>query len=97
MKLHSVLALALAFVAVPATAQATVPEANAPALSAAEIRAGATVFSAEGRRVGKVDRVRGDSVAVIRDQKMIYIPIATLTASKRGLDSTLSIKEINRL
>lgn len=97
MKIHSVFALALGLVAVPATAQPVSSEATASTLSAADIRPGATVFSAEGRRVGKVDRVRGDTIAVIRDQKMIYIPIATLTASERGLVSTLSNKQINRL
>jgi hypothetical protein len=103
MKMHSVFALALGLVALPAAAQTAAPEAapapevTAPALAAADIKPGKAVFSAEGRRVGKVDRIRGDAVAVIRDQKMIYIPIASLTASERGLVSTLSNKEINRL
>lgn len=55
------------------------------------------VWSAEGRRIGRVDRVRGEAVAVIRDMKMIYIPITTLSVSERGLVSTLTTKEINRL
>jgi len=55
------------------------------------------VWSAEGRRIGRVDRVRGDAVVVIRDMKMISIPIASLTASERGLVTTLTNKEISRL
>ena len=55
------------------------------------------VWSADGRRIGRVDRVRGSAVAVVSDMQMVYIPIATLTVSERGLVSSLSRKEISRL
>jgi hypothetical protein len=97
MKMHSVIALALGLVAMPAAAQTAAPEAAAATVNAADIKPGAMVFSAEGRRVGKIDRVRGDAVAVITAMKMIYIPIATLRTGERGLVSSLSNKEINRL
>ncbi len=97
MKIHSVFALALGLVAIPAVAQTAAPVAAAAATTALEIKGGEMVWSSEGRRVGRVDRVRGETVAVIRDMKMIYIPIASLSASDRGLVSTLTNKEINRL
>lgn len=97
MKIHSVFALALGLVALPAAAQTAAPVAAAAATTAPEIKSGEMVWSAEGRRIGRVDRVRGDAVVVIRDMKMISIPIASLTASERGLVTTLTNKEISRL
>lgn len=97
MKIHSVFALALGLVALPAAAQTAAPAAVPAATAAPEIKTGEMVWSAEGRRIGRVDRVRGDAVAVIRDMKMIYIPIATLSAGDHGLVSTLTTKEINHL
>lgn len=99
MKIHSVFALALGLVALPAAAQApaAAPAAPAAATATPEIKTGDMVSSAEGRRIGRVDRVRGDAVAVIRDMKMIYIPIATISAGEHGLVTTLTNKEINHL
>ena len=99
MKLHSVFALALGLVALPAAAHAADPAPAAAAATAAapEITAGELVWSADGRQIGRVDRVRGTAVVVISDLKMVHIPVATLSAGKRGLVSTLSRKEIDRL
>lgn len=97
MKIHTVFALALGLAAIPAAAQTAAAPSSTSASAALDIKGGEMVWSAEGRRIGRVDRVRGDSIAVIRDMKMIYIPIATLTAGERGLVSTLTSKEINRL
>jgi len=94
MKLHCVFALALGLAALPASAQTvdTPPAAAAPA-----IKGGETVFSAEGRRIGSVDRVRGTMIVVIGDAKPLYIPISTLTATDRGLVTSLTRKELNKL
>lgn len=99
MKIHTVLALALGLAAVPAAAQtaetAAAPEATTAA--APEIKGGEILWSADGRRIGRVERVRGSTVAVVADMKMVYVPLSTLTASDRGLVSTLTRKEITRL
>lgn len=97
MKLHSAFALALGLVALPATAHAADPAPAAAPAAAPEIKGGESVWSADGHRIGRVDRVRGDKVVVISDTTMIYVPIATLSASERGLVSTLTRKEIGRL
>ncbi|WP_371433319.1 hypothetical protein [Novosphingobium sp.] len=97
MKIHSVFALALGLVALPAAAHAADPAPAAAPAAAPEIKGGELVWSADGRRIGRVDRVRGDTVAVISDMAMVYIPIATLSASEHGLVSTLTRKEIERL
>lgn len=97
MKIHSVFALALGLVALPAAAQTAEPAPTPAAAAAIEIKGGEMVWSADGRRIGRVDRVRGSAVAVVSDMQMVYIPIATLTVSERGLVSSLSRKEISRL
>ena len=99
MKIHSVFALALGLVALPAAAQTaeTAPAAATAPVAAPAIKNGDLVWSTDGRRIGRVDRVRGDAVAVISDMKMVYIPVATLSTSEHGLVSSLTRKEIDRL
>lgn len=95
MKIHSVIALALGLAAVPAVAQVAAP---APAAAAAPvIKEGDLVWTADGGKIGSVDSVRDTNVAVITDEKMILIPVATLSTGPHGLVSTLKRKDINRL
>jgi hypothetical protein len=97
MKLHSVFALALGLVAAPVAVHAADPAPAAAPAAAADIKGGEAMWSADGRRVGRVDRVRGNTVAVVADMKMIYIPLDTVSVTERGVVSTLTRKEINRL
>lgn len=97
MKLHSVFALALGLVALPAAAHAADLAPAAAAAATPAIKGGDLVWSADGRRIGRIDHVRGATVVVISDIKMVYIPIATLSTGARGLVSSLSRKEIDRL
>ncbi|MDT0509718.1 hypothetical protein [Novosphingobium sp. MMS21-SN21R] len=97
MKLHSVFALALGLVAAPVAVHAADPAPAAAPAAASDIKGGEAMWSADGRRVGRVDRVRGNAVAVVADMKMIYIPLDTVSVTERGVVSTLTRKEINRL
>ena len=97
MKLHSVFALALGLVALPAAVHAADPAPAAAVAATPEIKGGEFVWSVDGRRIGRIDRVRGAAVVVISDIKMVYIPIATLSAGAGGLVSSLSRMEIDRL
>ncbi|WP_068078030.1 hypothetical protein [Novosphingobium lentum] len=97
MKLHSVFALALGLAILPAAAHAADPAPAAAAAATPDIKGGELVWSADGRRIGRVDRVRGAAVVVISDMKMVYIPVATISKNDHGLVSTLSRKEIDRL
>lgn len=97
MKLHSAFALALGLVALPAAAHAADPAPAAAPAATPEIKGGESVWSADGHRIGRVDRVRGDTVAVISDGAMVYIPLSTLSVSERGLVSKLTRKEIAHL
>jgi len=97
MKIHSVFALALGLVAIPAAAQTASPVPAAAPKPAPEIKTGDLVWSVDGRRIGRVDSLRGTTVAVIDDTKMVYIPLTTLSTGAHGLVSTLTRKEIDRL
>ncbi|MDT0509926.1 hypothetical protein [Novosphingobium sp. MMS21-SN21R] len=95
MKISSAFVIALSLCAVPAAVHA---QDAAPAPAAAVVaKVGDLVWSVDGRRVGRVERIRGTSAAVIIDMKMIYIPFEKLGTSERGLVSTLTLKEIKHL
>ena len=95
MKIHSVIALALGLVAIPAVAQTSAP---APAAATAPaVKEGALVWSVDGHRIGRIDSVRGNVIAVINDMRMVYIPVATLSTGARGLVSSLTLKDIDHL
>ncbi len=92
MKINYVLALVLASVSAPVLAQA--PAESAVAVPA--VKRGAMVFTADGRRVGRVDRVRSDAVGIIYNGKYIDVPTATLAASERGLTTSLNKDQLGK-
>lgn len=80
------------------TAFGTVASAETPAstsaAAAATVRAGQTVVTADGRRLGRIDRVDGARVGLIVDMKYVYVPVATLSASEKGrLATSLTYKQ----
>ncbi|KQM97507.1 hypothetical protein ASE85_14615 [Sphingobium sp. Leaf26] len=96
MKISSAFAFALGLCAISAAAHAADPSPVADAATPVA-KVGDLIFSADGRRVGRVDRIRGNSVAVIIEMKMIYIPFDKLSAGDRGVVSSLTLKEIKHL
>ncbi|MDO6414524.1 hypothetical protein Q4F19_09040 [Sphingomonas sp. BIUV-7] len=94
MKISAALALALAVCAVPASAQEAAPSPSATNVAVSQ---GATIFTADGRRVGRIDRVRGSSVSVIYAGKFIEIPISTLSAGDNGLKTSLAKADLAKL
>lgn len=83
--------------AATATAPAAAPSA-APAVTK-----GSTLRAADGKKLGKIDRVNvgGDgtvqSVALIHDGRYVYVPGNTLTASESGVTTSLSRAEVRKL
>jgi len=65
--------------------------------TAQSIKSGAWVFSADGRRVGRVDDIANGTAAIIYNGRLIHIPIDKLTAGDKGLVSSLTRKEIDQL
>lgn len=70
---------------------------------AIDIKAGAIVTTADGKRVGRVydvDKARDgvvSGVSIIRENKIIHIAASTLTASDKGLTTSLSYGDIKKL
>lgn len=98
MRLPLVLGVCTALaIAAPAVAQ----EASAaPVAASLTLKEGLSIVSADGRRVGRIERLQGDraapsTVSVIKDGRFVYIPANTLTASDGGrVQTSLKYKEI---
>jgi hypothetical protein len=52
-------------------------------------RSGQVIRDASGRRLGAIDSIRGANAVVIMDMHMYNIPISTLSAGEKGLQTTL--------
>ena len=87
--------IAMGLAAAPALAQADT--APAAAAAAATVKKGAMIFSSEGRRIGRVDYVRGDAAGVIFDGRFVNIPVSTLSSDTTGFKSSLTRAEISKL
>lgn len=85
-------------IAIAALGLATPTLAQAPAIDRNE-----AIFSAEGTKIGKVEKVvTGDdgavaAVRIIYRGKFITIPAATLTASDKGVTTSLSNADLKKL
>jgi len=101
-KFFSIIALAATAVAsAPAIAQDTAPAVQSAEAGAVAVRRGQLVFSADGRRVGRVETLVGDAAApsavkVIKDSKMVSIPVSTLSTGDRDsrLNTSLAYRDI---
>jgi hypothetical protein len=84
---------------------AALASSAAPGFAAdAKSDAGKMIFTSDGKRVGRIDRVVADaagapeSAAVIYDSKFIHVPYATLTPGDNGrLVTSLTQKELRSL
>ena len=85
------LATALVVLASPAFVSAQTPETGQ------SVKSGAWVFSADGRRIGRVDDVADGTAAIIYNGHLIRIPLDKLAASDKGLVSSLTRREIDQL
>ncbi len=78
---------------------------SAPALAAdAKPDTGKMIFTSDGKRVGRIDRVVADAAgtpqaaAVIYDSKFIQVPYATLTPGENGrLVTSLTQKDLRAM
>ena len=77
--------------------------AAAIAADAPLIKQNALVKTADGRKVGYIDRILKDSagaptgVQIIYSGRFVVIPATTLSAAEKGLVTSLTAKEVNRL
>ena len=80
-----------------AFAQDAAPAPTA-AVAAAEIKPGSMLVSADGKRIGRIERVTAEGTAsIIFDSRFVYVPTSTISASDRGLVTSLSRSDVRRL
>lgn len=93
--MHSIkfLIIAASLAAAPAMAQ----DASAPAAAASNVKKGAMVYSVDGRRIGRVDYIRDNSVGIIYNGRFVTIPVPTLSDSDKGVTTSLTGKEVSKL
>jgi hypothetical protein len=83
-------------IATPVLAQSAPATEAAPA----QIKAGARIYSSDGKFVGRVDRLSQakdgtlTSAAIIYGSKFVYVPISTLTPHEKGYASPLTRAQI---
>lgn len=78
---------------------------SVPAMASAEeaIRSGLSVKTSDGARLGRVDRVNTakdgtiTSASLIYDGRIIRLPASTLKAAEKGLETSLTRKEVRDL
>jgi len=83
------LVAAAALIAAPAMAQSD-------SSAATSVKKGVMVFSADGRRIGRVDFIRDNEVAIIYNGRFIKIPVSTLSSTENGVATTLTRAEIGK-
>jgi hypothetical protein len=64
---------------------------------AASIAKRATIYSAEGTKIGRVEKVVDGTVRIIYRSKFLSIPAASLTAQEGGYKTTLTNSDINKM
>ena len=98
----SILTLSVMLASTAAFAQESAAPATSVSVAAAapELKLGKFVTTADGLRVGRIDRIQSgkdgkpDSVAVIYQSRFVYIPVSTLSAQDRGFATSLTRKEV---
>jgi hypothetical protein len=99
---HSIIALSMFVTSTAALAQeSAAPAADAPAVAAAlDVKLGKFVTTADGLRVGRIDRIQADkdgkpaSVAIIYQSRFVFVPVSTLSAQERGYVTSLTRKDV---
>lgn len=96
----SALTMSHAAAAQEAAAQEAATAAASTASAVTDVKRGKSVFSSDGKKIGKVYDVQHGkdgapvSVNVIYRSKMVYIPTATLSAQDAGYVTSLSLDEV---
>jgi len=65
--------------------------------AATSVKVGNMVFSADGRRIGRIDFIRDNEVGIIYNGRFIKIPVSTLSSAEKGVATTLTRAEVGKL
>lgn len=100
MRALSLCAATFLTIALPLAASA---QEAAPAAAASELKPGATLWSSDGKRIGRVDRIVATQAGapgwanVIVDSRFVSVPVTTISAGDKGFATSLSRAEIRKL
>lgn len=91
-------AASVALLALTAPAFAGAQDAT-PAASAAApaLKNGATLYSVDGKRLGKINRVNGDTAVIIFDSRFVRIPANTISAAEGKLVTSLDYATVRKI
>lgn len=79
----------------PATAMAEeVAPAHPSEAAAVAPKVGQTIRDANGRRLGQIESITNGNANVIMDMRMLRIPLTTLSAAEKGLQTSLSRSDL---
>ena len=88
---------------IAAVSSALLMAAMAPAQMASMMKAGSVVTTADGKRIGRVDRVITDStgnptsISLIYSDHFVRIPASTVSTGADGLTTTLTRADVSKL
>ena len=92
--IFNVLATLAVLSSAPAFAAKDEVSATQPGAAGVTPKAGQVIRDTSGRRIGVVDSIRGSDVYVITNSKMVHIPVSTLSAGEKGVQTSLKTSEI---
>lgn len=76
---------------------AAIAQDAAAATAPARLKSGVMLYSADGKRLGKVNRVKGDVVSVIFDMRLVRIPANTISEAEGKLVTSLDYAAVRKI
>lgn len=70
---------------------------SAAAVAPARLKNGAMLYSADGKRLGKINRVNDAAVTIIFDARFVRIPINTVSEAEGKLVTSLDYAAVRKI
>ncbi|RJF91373.1 hypothetical protein [Sphingomonas cavernae] len=90
-------ASAVALLAISAPVAAIAQDAAAAATAPARLKNGVTLYSADGKRLGKVNRVAADVVTIIFDSRFVRVPTNSVSEAEGKLVTSLDYAAVRKI
>lgn len=90
-------ASAVALLALSSPVAAIAQDAAAAAAAPARLKNGVTLYSADGKRLGKINRVSDDAVTIIFDSRFVRIPANSVSEAEGKLVTSLDYASVRKI
>lgn len=67
------------------------------AASAQAVKNGATMYSADGKRLGKINRISDGAATIIFDSRFVRVPVSTLSEADGKLVTSMDYAAVRKL